>query len=519
MPYPDHAFRRTNFKRAEDSGAETPNTTMLDAEFNGLTAVLEQHDAFIRAIATADKRLQNVAVATAQSLAGSQRMVATALQTAFTTTIVWQAAFTSANVHVFIAGVKIDSSLVTVANSGGFLRVTLAAQPLNTVVEIAAYESGAGLTTTLAAAGGAALVGITDATSVLTAVTVEAALTEIMTALNTYIALVGNVGTILRSTGVVALAANLAAANNTITGLRASVANGEAVRHEQLQAVITQLNTATSAFLPKSGGTMSGVLNMGSQKITDLANGTAATDAATVAQVSAAIAAQGAFPVGVVVAYSGAAAPSGWLLCDGSAVSRTTYALLFAAIGTTYGIGDGVNTFNVPDIRGKAVLGAGTGVSGGVTGYTITAGGVGYTSATVTFSAPTGGGVTATGTAVVTAGAVVKIVITNRGSGYTAAPTITIGGPGAGATATATIALTTRALAATFGEETHTQSAAEVGRHTHKTALLAAFGGGGNGAMSGTTNELDSTGTNTDGGDPFNVVQPGIALNYIIKAA
>src|SRR6185503_20590605 len=49
------------------------------------------------------------------------------------------------------------------------------------------------------------------------------------------------------------------------------------------------------------------------------------------------------------------AAPSGWLNCDGSAVSRTTYANLFAAIGTTFGAGDGSTTFNVPDLRGRVI--------------------------------------------------------------------------------------------------------------------------------------------------------------------
>jgi microcystin-dependent protein len=52
---------------------------------------------------------------------------------------------------------------------------------------------------------------------------------------------------------------------------------------------------------------------------------------------------------------------SGWLLCDGREVSRTTYAALFAEIGTRYGDGDSSTTFNLPDIRGRSPLGAGTG--------------------------------------------------------------------------------------------------------------------------------------------------------------
>lgn len=62
-------------------------------------------------------------------------------------------------------------------------------------------------------------------------------------------------------------------------------------------------------------------------------------------------------PAGTVAAYAGSSAPSGWLLCGGQAVSRTTYATLFAVIGTVYGSGDGSTTFNVPDLRGRVVAG------------------------------------------------------------------------------------------------------------------------------------------------------------------
>lgn len=62
-------------------------------------------------------------------------------------------------------------------------------------------------------------------------------------------------------------------------------------------------------------------------------------------------------PVGLIQAYGGSSAPTGWLLCDGSAVSRTTYADLFALIAETAGEGDGVTTFNVPDLRGRFLRG------------------------------------------------------------------------------------------------------------------------------------------------------------------
>ncbi|TAN52164.1 MAG: tail fiber protein [Rhodospirillales bacterium] len=62
-------------------------------------------------------------------------------------------------------------------------------------------------------------------------------------------------------------------------------------------------------------------------------------------------------PAGVVVPFAGAAEPSGWLFCFGQAVSRATYAALFAAIGTAHGIGDGTTTFNLPDLRGRVAAG------------------------------------------------------------------------------------------------------------------------------------------------------------------
>lgn len=71
-------------------------------------------------------------------------------------------------------------------------------------------------------------------------------------------------------------------------------------------------------------------------------------------------------------------APAGWLECNGQAVSRTSYPALFAAIGTTWGNGDGVNTFNVPNFNGRVRIGSGTGnpvaASGGNATTTLTIG-------------------------------------------------------------------------------------------------------------------------------------------------
>lgn len=73
-------------------------------------------------------------------------------------------------------------------------------------------------------------------------------------------------------------------------------------------------------------------------------------------------------PPGVMWDFAGASAPTGWLLCDGSAVSRATYSALFTAIGTAYGTGDGTTTFNLPDCRSRSTVGASTqnAVGGGI---------------------------------------------------------------------------------------------------------------------------------------------------------
>lgn len=72
-------------------------------------------------------------------------------------------------------------------------------------------------------------------------------------------------------------------------------------------------------------------------------------------------------PVGVVASFGFGTLPQGYLDCDGSAVSRTTYKALFDVIGTAFGVGDGSTTFNVPDMRGVFPRGTGSQLVGGVT--------------------------------------------------------------------------------------------------------------------------------------------------------
>jgi len=82
-------------------------------------------------------------------------------------------------------------------------------------------------------------------------------------------------------------------------------------------------------------------------------------------------------PTGAIVQYAGSSAPTGYLLCNGAAVSRTTYASLYTVIGTTYGTGDGSTTFNLPNLKDKFVLGKGStyatlAATGGAATHTLT---------------------------------------------------------------------------------------------------------------------------------------------------
>jgi microcystin-dependent protein len=91
-------------------------------------------------------------------------------------------------------------------------------------------------------------------------------------------------------------------------------------------------------------------------------------------------------PSGVIVPFAGGPGvtpnpgtrqdlPDGWLLCNGATISRTAYSALFTVVGTTYGAGDGSTTFHVPDLRGRIIVGSGTGAQQGVAGSGVITGG------------------------------------------------------------------------------------------------------------------------------------------------
>ncbi len=188
-------------------------------------------------------------------------------------------------------------------------------------------------------------------------------------------------------------------------------------------------------------------------------------------------------PTGIISPYAGVSAPSGWLLCYGQAVSRATYATLFALIGSTYGSGDGSTTFNLPDLRGRVP--AGQDDMGGTSANRLTN------------------------------------------------PASTIGG------------IDGDVLGGTGGSETHTLTIAQLAVHNHgvndpghahsftstgdSNSIIGNGGSGLNYPGGGTTwhytnvtGSISWSGTgvttqNNGSGTAHNVVQPTVILNYIIK--
>ena len=366
MAHPPYYFRRHNFTDDKLRGLDF-DESKVDAELNdiarSLNAVLKRE----RGYTTAAGGLTNLTSATAESLSGSWTGTATAGQTAFTTDIEWVAAFSSDNVAVYADGERVNPGSVSVADDGsGFLEVTISAQTNGTVVVVDAFEPGSAILTRLADSvtvdEGATLVGVRDAGGLYDAADVEAALAEVMTDLNTLISNLGTLSNYLKKDGTVVPTANLPMGGFKLTGLAAGTADGHSVRYEQLQDVAAQLSGLTSTFLAKSGGTMSGDIDMGGNTVTNLDTPVADDDAATKEYVDDQLASFGGLPVGTIIDYAGTSIPTGWVNCDGSAVARTgTYANLFAAVGVAYGAGDGVTTFNLPDCQGRATIGVGSG--------------------------------------------------------------------------------------------------------------------------------------------------------------
>lgn len=230
-------------------------------------------------------------------------------------------------------------------------------------------------------------------------------------------------------------------------------------------------------------------------------------------------------PAGVIFPFAAAAAPTGFLLCDGSAVSRATFAALFAAIGTGYGAGDGSTTFNVPDGRGRTFIGAGTGtkvatissITGNVftvTGLTNVANNEYQTGQAVVFAATVAGNLVNATTYYV-----VRVTNTTFSLATTLAnaqngSVITLAGTETGHF---TLSLTARTVGNTGGEENHAMSATELLAHTHTYGIGNANDGTGSAAIN-RSSALATPGTNSTGGNAaMNSMNPFFVGAWIIK--
>jgi hypothetical protein len=146
----------------------------------------------------------------------------------------------------------------------------------------------------------------------------------------------------------------------------------DTVTSAKMNGIIDETTITDDAILGTTLEVASGKLKVRAAGITsnELATGSVTTGKLAEGSVAATkLAADVIFvPSGAVMPFAMNAAPTGWLAANGAAVSRATYAALFAAIATTYGVGDGATTFNLPDLRGYFVRGVGTNSDGTVSG-------------------------------------------------------------------------------------------------------------------------------------------------------
>jgi microcystin-dependent protein len=135
------------------------------------------------------------------------------------------------------------------------------------------------------------------------------------------------------------------------------VVTGTTITSNWANTSLSDIATALTGSVAADGQTpVTGNLQLGGNLITGLGTGVAGTDAVNVAQ----LASINSVLTGTVQMWPTVTAPSGYLLCTGTAVSRSTYAALFAVIGTTFGVGDGSTTFNLPNYSDRMPIGAGT---------------------------------------------------------------------------------------------------------------------------------------------------------------
>ena len=187
----------------------------------------------------------------------------------------------------------------------------------------------------------------------------------------------------------------------TSTNLNALVDSATFVSGSNQTTDNSTLEVHSGGYLQvKDGGITNAKLAAGAVNASSIGDGTITSDKLATSAITALM------PSGSVIPYAGTSTPTNWLLCAGQAVSRATYADLFSAISTTYGVGDGSTTFNIPDLRGRVIAGQDdmggssanrlTGLTGGVDGDVL--GGSGgtetHTLSTAEMPAHTHGGLT-----------------------------------------------------------------------------------------------------------------------------
>lgn len=155
-----------------------------------------------------------------------------------------------------------------------------------------------------------------------------------------------------------------------------STGTGNTVEFSQTECGMVYVD-GTEVFAVGSGGAL-----LRANNLSDLLNvATARTnlDVYSKSEVDTLIGAVASAVVGEIRMWPTGTAPTKWLICDGSEISRTTYASLFAVLGTTYGAGNGSTTFNLPNFKGRSPIGAGQGntAEGGGAGTNRSLGAIG----------------------------------------------------------------------------------------------------------------------------------------------
>lgn len=272
MTYPPRPLRHVFFTDFVKNGGVFDQTfaAWLDAEISDLGSIADQMVSRFQAITTASGQLRNVAVATAMSLVGAQTITATASQTVFLTSIVWDSAFTPSGIIVTQVpaasnvGTTLLPSAYTVAPASGELQVTLSGVTVvaGDRIVIRAFSAGAGLATVLAStahAQGASTVGVEDIDSLYTATTVEGCLAEIRAAYNATVSALGTLTTIWHADGKTVAGGAMAATADwdmggyRLTNLGNATADQDAVTFAQLKAYTLGFAASTANFLNKDG--------------------------------------------------------------------------------------------------------------------------------------------------------------------------------------------------------------------------------------------------------------------------